>query len=157
MGPESQGQMDTPYPTQDVLRSHSKLLSSRWWSLRVFSSFCKTHNLRTMRASTGDELWRNRLFLLILSRTDSGQTWWLTPSILAFGRQKQMDFCEFRFSLVYDVTSQPASAMHWDSVLKNNNTIKMGWGCTQFNICLTAFPKALSPVPSTGGKKQTKF
>lgn len=115
------------------------------------------NNLRTMRASTGDELWRNRLFLLILSRTDSGQTWWLTPSILAFGRQKQMDFCEFRFSLVYDVSSQSASAMHWDSVLKNNNTIKMGWGCTQFNICLTAFPKALSQVPSTGGKKQTKF
>lgn len=41
MGPESQGQMDTPYPTQDGLRSHSKLLSSRWWSLRVFSPLAK--------------------------------------------------------------------------------------------------------------------
>lgn len=39
----------------------------------LFFSFGKTHILRTMRAaSTGVELWRNWLFLLILSRTDGG-------------------------------------------------------------------------------------
>jgi hypothetical protein len=29
------------------------------------------------------------------------QVWWLTPLILALGKQRQVDLCEFKANLVY--------------------------------------------------------
>ena len=37
----------------------------------------------------------------------------------AFGRQRQMDLCEFKGSLVYKVNSRTARAIQRNSVLKN--------------------------------------
>lgn len=36
--------------------------------------------------------------------------WWHTPLILAHGKQKQKDLCEFGAILVYIVSSRPARA-----------------------------------------------
>ena len=37
--------------------------------------------------------------------------WWHTPLILALGRQRQVDLCEFKVSLIYKVSSRTARAV----------------------------------------------
>ena len=40
---------------------------------------------------------------------EAGWTGWCTPLISAFNRQEQVDLCEFEASLVYNVSSRPAT------------------------------------------------
>jgi hypothetical protein len=56
----------------------------------------------------------------ILKR-NTARKWQLghTPSIPALGRQRQVDLCEFKVSLVYRASSQAARATQTNSVLKN--------------------------------------
>ena len=39
-------------------------------------------------------------------KTLQGWVWWHTPLVPAFGRQRQVDLCEFKASLVYRVSSR---------------------------------------------------
>jgi hypothetical protein len=48
--------------------------------------------------------------------------WWLMPLILAFGRQRQTDLCEFDASLVYRASSRIARAPQRNPVSKQNET-----------------------------------
>ena len=41
--------------------------------------------------------------------TLAGWQWWHTPLIPALGRQRQVDICEFKASLVYRVNSRTGS------------------------------------------------
>ena len=45
--------------------------------------------------------------------------WWLLPVILALERQRQADFCEFKASLVYRVSSRIAKA-HRETLSQKN-------------------------------------
>ena len=49
---------------------------------------------------------------------------WLTSLILVLGRQRQVDLCEFKASLVYRVSSKTVRATQRNPVLKNNNSQK---------------------------------
>ena len=49
---------------------------------------------------------------------------WRTPLIPAFGRQRQVDLCEFEASLVYRVSSRTDRVTQRNSVLKNKQAKK---------------------------------
>jgi hypothetical protein len=54
-----------------------------------------------------------------------------TPLILALGRQRQADLCEFKDSLVYRLSSRAAKVTQKNPVMKNKNKTKKkkgGWG-----------------------------
>lgn len=42
--------------------------------------------------------------------------WWHRPILPALGRQRLVDFCEFRMSLNYIACSKPARGTQWDCV-----------------------------------------
>jgi hypothetical protein len=50
--------------------------------------------------------------------------WWYMPLILALGRQKQVDLCEFKASLGYRVNSRTARATQRTPVFKKAKTNK---------------------------------
>ena len=52
--------------------------------------------------------------------------WWYTPLILALGRQRQADLCEFEASLGYRVSFRTARATQRNPVLKNKSKNKEG-------------------------------
>jgi hypothetical protein len=54
----------------------------------------------------------------------TGWVWWCTPLILAFGRQRQEDLCEFEDSLVYIVSSEIAMATQRNPVSNQTNIPK---------------------------------
>jgi hypothetical protein len=47
------------------------------------------------------------------------QAQWCTPLVPALRRQRQMDLCEFKASLVYIVSSRTAWTTQWEPVSKN--------------------------------------
>ena len=48
--------------------------------------------------------------------------WWHTPLILALGRQRQEDLCEFKVSLVYRVSSRTVSKATQRNPVKGKQT-----------------------------------
>ena len=55
-------------------------------------------------------------------KVKDGQWWWQhTPLIPALGRQRQVDFCEFKANLVYKASSRTAMVTQRNPVLKNIN------------------------------------
>ena len=49
---------------------------------------------------------------------------WYTPLILALQRQRQVDLCKFKASLIYRVSSRRARGTQRNPVLKNQNKMK---------------------------------
>ena len=51
--------------------------------------------------------------------------WWHTPLIAALGKQRQVDFCEFKASLLYKVSSRTSQGCFTEKpCLKNKQTNK---------------------------------
>ena len=57
------------------------------------------------------------------------------PFILALGRQRQADLCEFKASLVYRVSSRSARATQGDLFQKQTNKHKLKISLKQRNQC----------------------
>ena len=58
------------------------------------------------------------LLLGFLYKKKYSRQWWRTPLILALGRQRQVDLCEFEASLVYRVSSSMVKAEYKKTVFK---------------------------------------
>jgi hypothetical protein len=56
------------------------------------------------------------------------QVWWLTPLILALGKQRQVDLCEFKASVIYRVSSRTARDKQRNPISKKKKKInKIKW------------------------------
>ena len=57
-------------------------------------------------------------------KTNLGQAWWHMALILALGRQRQVDLCEFKGSLDYIASSRTAGATGRPCLKKTKNKTK---------------------------------
>jgi len=76
------------------------------------------------------------------------------PGIPALQRQREVDFCEFKASLVYIVGSKLTRTTLGKPIFKKNKT--RGWGFSSVVERLPRKRKALGSVPSSEKKNQKK-
>ena len=59
---------------------------------KVFASFCRPHAQAILNLGECNDVKMDRLL---------ARQWWHTPLIPTFGRQRQVDLCEFETSLIF--------------------------------------------------------